>query len=589
MHRLVVAGLVVLTSQTASAERATWLLDDDAAVVARIDVEPLYQLVDLAARSGDQLSRSIALVGTASRFKLGLNLLQRAGFKAAGFDERRPMWLQLGAIDGERVDRAFEHLAGASDWTPKVLRKSPKAVWRSRWIIPIRDRRKAKKTLVSLLGTVAELQPVYPKNRERLALLVGERPRKSADVVARLTRKGVATIGWAPQLDAYVTLRFGRRHAVVDIIGTFAGVPLVWARDRKKLIGAIARFGPRRSSFSLKDKARRSLTRKGVHLWVGSEAAGAALKAIGLNERLRATAARMPQSAAQRKRASKRDPDCVALEDLATRGQVSEMSLSLLPSKGQLQVRASWKLRRPDWLAAMHNPGSEVVAPGAGGSVATATVFLGGGQQLAKLRLPAPLARGLGSGLRALTRCPGGSFIAFALLRWPELAASFVADLRSVHPMGKRIVAAISNPAVAIKIPSGLAGNGVMAFDATVGKRARADIEGLFDQLFGNRQGLANGTVWGRGRFTPFRRGQRLGFGLGRRSRDWYVKLPAGKPSRSLARAWFDLPGLVVPLARTNKSLDWLGRLARTSLGKAELDVALDGDVVSATADIELQ
>jgi hypothetical protein len=591
VRAVLLAAVLVLSSQLAHADRGATFIDDDAAVVARIDVGPLYQLLDLGARAGGDLANLTAILGTASRFKLGHNLLTHKGYRQAGFDERRPIWLQLGAIDKRKVEGAFAHLATAHDWTNKTLRKSPKAVWRSRLIIPIRNRKRAQQTLAKLLGAVATMEPVSSKSGERLAVLVGERPRKSAEVVARLRRAKVTYIGWAQPLDAYLALRVVRGYAVIEVVGTFAGVPLVWARDRKKLLGGMAPIRRRKGGFSVRTRNRRALTQPGVHLWIGSANSTTAMMAIGLTDRLRTIAAHLPQSKARGQRAGKREPDCVALEALGEKGQVRELLVSIRPHKRRLELDFGWLLRKVDWVQAMHRPGNEIAAPGADKSVATATAFLGHGDRLAKLWRPAPLARGLASGLRALVACPGGSFSLFALLRWPELAAAFVADLRATNPTAKRITEHLHSPALAIKVPANPSReSGIMAFDAALAdNEARQEAAELFVQAFGASRKGDGYRLWGNGRYTPFARDERVGFALGPESAAWYSKLPAGKPSKSLARAWIDVPGLIAPLARSIPQLEGLARLARTSLGKANLDLRLDGHVLRATAVIEVQ
>ena len=590
---LIFATLVTATvAQAARTDSsAAALLDADAAVVVRLDPGVLFPAAELGAELGGVAGGIVELIRGGSKGLIGADILARKGYNKAGFDVRQPIWMQLAAIDGKRAIEVYERLGKARDWTTLFLRKTPKVMWRTRVVIPLRHRARAKKSLLTLLDQATTMHRLRPTEYERIALLLGDRPKNGKDIIRTLSRYGVIAIGWKSGIDAYVLLRLSKRVAIIEVVGSFAGVPLDWQRDRRKLLRTLVPIARRRGGFrsTLDSGAAHELNSPGAHVWISTKAARAALLALSHTEALRRIAARLPQSKAQaRAFRAHTDPDCNGLDTLATRGRIVDVAVSMRLGGKSLQVQASWGLRSTDWLKRLRAKTSNLLA--APSAVLAASVFIHDLKSLTKLWRPAPLQRGLASGLRSLTRCPGGSLTALLITGWPEIAASWLSDLRSVDPMARKIVDNFGPAHAAIRKASIHPNKAVAAMEARVASAA-GEVAKAFDIAFGKRAPMGVGKRWGQGPILAFIRGEMAGFAYGKRSLSWFAKLRRSKPPATkgtqLVAARIQPATLLRQIAVDVSSARPWSALAQKHLGPGTASVRVDGDRLRASITVE--
>jgi len=568
------------------------LLDGDAGIVARIDPSSLFAVLPMLAELGGPAGAGVELLRAGSKSIIGVDLTEAAGYGAAGLDPKRPIWIQLGAIDGRASTEVFEKLGQARDWTPELFRATNKVMWRSRIVVPVRRRDNARRALLEILDRATTMVRVRASEEERLAMLVGDRPKYGKEIIRALSQEGVIAIGWLEGPGAYLILRQSARVAIIEIAGPFAGVPVTWRRDRRKLLGALVPLARSKGGFAgqLGTGAARELATPGLHLWIEPAALRTTLVALHQTDELRHLATTLPQSDAKARAFQRRrsDPDCVGLTRLTERGQIRDFTASLRPKAKTLTLSLRWGLRATDWIRALRAP-TGAVLPAVG--IASGAIFVHHLDKLTGLWRPAALQRGFATGLFALTHCPAGSLTALVLTAWPELAAAWIADLRQVSPAAKAIVDGLAVARGVIRRASIDPQRAAMAAEAEVIGTGDT-IPEAFDLVFGARAPSKDAMRWGRGPLFAFQHAKSFGFAYGQGTVRWFLNQPrtqGAAPAATLAVASFEPAPLLEQLAA---EIDWLvpvAELARKHLGHGRAEIGVDGGSLHATASVELR
>lgn len=428
-------------------------LDADAPIVATLEPAGLEAMAAAVARTPGG-ARAVAAARVALGAVAGFDPLSKSGWSAAGFDADAPIAASLGAIDPDGAQAVYAALVAARRWDDRTLRRVRKVFWRSRAVLRVTDWQRARKTVDRVVAAVPGVYAVGAADAPQIAALVGERPRHADRVVSRLGRRGVVALGWIAGLDAYVAVRALPKPGlvVVDVVGTFAGVPIVWPRDSRKLLAAIER-APGTSLLAAARERGAGATRGAVTVWLRPRPLMALLKAVGRHAALRAAAFAPGDRRALRRAADAELARCAELDAVVDTSPLADVAFAIDVTGDGVDARTVWGLRDGMALAAaLLVDDDELFAwTDAPDRAVTAAVYLGGIGALRGVPRPPLLRDGLGGVQRAAVACGGAGAIVAGLFGWPQLAGAALDALRAGAPDWAAIVEGARNAAVVVR------------------------------------------------------------------------------------------------------------------------------------------
>jgi hypothetical protein len=540
----------MLTS-AADAKKGPWqYLDGDAPLVMRVDPGKLESLVDLLASQSVVAQLAVSTIKKEASTLLGADLLSANGRRTLGIGAG-PVYLQLGAVDHDKAFSAYEALRTAKSWQPSVLRKVPKTFWRSRAVFTKVKATRVRRAVATLSRRSKVLTSVIPSNGKRLAMLLGTRPDNAANVVATLRKYGVLSLGWVDGLDAFVVIRLRPGVAIVEVAAPYAGVPLVWDRDRNKLLAAF-----RLKTRSRRDKptaalvpsafVKRSLASGGVRAVVFPGALFGFFASAANNQHLLEHPGHAATLSARKIWATSQPIPCKGIKEALVGSPLGPLAISLQASTDELEAVLRWHAKKAftlhKILVSSEDPLAHVFDREAGLSAVSYLESLKGLRTLprpALLRYSAPATR------RALRRCTSGAFTTLTAFAWPLLAGQFLDDLAGISPEAMAIVDGLRNVSIAVKSPSLDYRNLEIAGEVSMASATEATIHKLLDDVFGSRQTQNKLITWGAGALRPYQRGSSgpaiFGASMGKGLRKWFLDKAQPKPAvGALLRARVD-------------------------------------------------
>jgi hypothetical protein len=541
--------------------RTAWL-DEDAPVVVSLRPSFLSAGATLLSKSfgvdAPELAVGVAAVSAGSKAALGVDLLSRAGWEAAGFDPDEAVLISIAAIDDRHAEQVYDKLFSFKEWSDAKLRKVRKAYWRSRAVIRLTDTKLAAKAVRALVAFTPDLYSVRKDNARELAMLLGGSARKSNAIVGRLRKRNFVAMGWLGGLDSVISFRIdGKRNLLlIDVVGSFAGVPTVWTRDSKKLLAVLERSPGNSKLPSLMARgAGASALDSDLAVWLQPRALVDLAKAAGRHSALRALAVSKPNKKKRRelhKIASSEIGQCDRFRDLAARGPFLDAAFTLDLDSHGLRGRSSWGLRtllvKDDGLLAWGNPKDSVIV---------AAHYL---QGLAKIRaLPRPkvMKKGFDTLGEAMHLCGSGGSFVVALFGWPSLIGMALDELRAEDPMLATLIDGMRNGALAIQRigenESDLIAAAALSFDAKAAKRLRGLVDPMFGKATRKKFGGRPATVWKAApvsafTYEPGRAVTGFGGAMGKGAISWFVRAYGPSPNPPIARWSIDAARLVAQL-----------------------------------------
>ncbi len=436
-------------------------LDDDAPVVITVRPAALERVSRLATdwfgSDLPALSDGVRDLGADLSAVVGFDAMAVDAWRAAGFDPDSPIAISVGAIDDIGTRGVFDDLFAAKDWNDRTLRKVRKVYWRSRAVAKVRDADAAAATVARAAAALPRLHAVTKANARKVSMTLGGSARKAKPVYDRLRKRKILAVGWIDGIDAVVAVHIDRKRkvAVVDVVGSFAGVPTVWPRDSRKVIALIDRHpGNSRLRARIKAGAGLDVLDADAAMWIQPGAFLDAAKAMGRHRALGAVAL-SGGSKRQRKQlhaaATAEIERCNELRPLVGKGPFVDLALAFDLSRTEATWRARWGLRAKYALAAALVPDDDglLSAAGAKDAVVAGAVHLGGLDALRGL----PRAPALASGqalAEAVYDCgAGGGFIA-SVFGWPQLIG-LALDEASAEPALAAVIGGVRNGAFAIR------------------------------------------------------------------------------------------------------------------------------------------
>ena len=563
-------------------------LDGDSAVAMRVDLDQLEEAIELYRTSGMAgATETVFMASAASAALLGFDPMTRNGWLAAGFDPATPILAGLAAIDEVIVDHIYR---GPRDPTAQTY-------WRARIVMSMSDRTRARASLRKLAKLVPDIHPVAAAAATDLARTLGAKANRSQALVAALDRAGVVCAGRIAAIDQLVFAHIAGDVAIIDIVGGFA-TSLRWSRDREALLALLARRPAGKSlARRLGNGAARRLSEPGIVLWVDPNRLLVAREALRRDQILRAGHTRelQPQLCAQFGEIAAHGP----FADLAL---VTRISPRTRTAKPRIETSLAWGLRRAYRLAAAFLARSDGLID-AHAAVASHGATIAGGLYLRSLdplrALPRPqlVDRGRTDLVLAMDRCGGAATTVLLLFGWPQLLASRVDAIASVHAEAATLVGSVRNSVFAIdRVGLDLA---TIAAGFAVSFAAKADglVDGYLTHVFGaSREESRAGrklTSWGHGRIRPYAtRSAALriyGAAVDPSALAWFLGLPAGKKTRPgiIAELVADPRAVMTDLAKGHGRAAAAARQLLPSSKLAELfesSLAVDGDQLTATS-----
>lgn len=592
--RVALAAAVAVAAAPAAAARAAppitaladWA-DPDAAVVLVVQPDALARGFQLA---GDLGADSVAGWPAAVREALGADVLDAAAWSKLGLDAGAPVVVSLGAIDGAEALAVYDALIAADKWNDKTLRTVRKTMWRHRAVIPLADARRATAAVKAMAAAAPGLYAVdVAADAPDIAMLLGAVPRKAPGVVSPLRKRGVEAIGWLPGLDAVIAVRVDARRkvVVVDVISSFAGVPLVWARNQKQIVGALDRHrGGSGVRARLSAGGAAGLGGADVIAWIQPGPLLDAAIATGRHNVLRAVAE--VAGARERKTIAREGgaavERCELFRPFATAGAFSDAAIGLWLDARTPRVAVAWGLRRGDPLAAAlaaRDDGAVDLA-GLGAPVFVFASYLDGVGALRALPRPPALDGGVRALAETAATCGSGGALVTALFGWPAVAGAVLDRIAGAEPGAEPAVAGARNVVVAVKDPPADGGArpdvaAVVSFDGAGGAAIDALIERVAGAPTAGKLGGRAVSQW------KVLSGRAVSFGLlgDRRA--------AGAGTDEAVLAWLvaarGKPGPSKVIARWTADL---ARLGAAELGVVRGELRLAGGVLSATFSFEL-
>ncbi len=536
-----VAILSVGISAAHASSPADWL-DPDAAVVVRVDMQFLGRASQIAAETGGRFATVAKLAAVMSAAGLGLDVTRTRAWQDSGFDTSRPILLQMGAIDVSEATRVAKALFEAKSWSAKAMRKIPKTYWRSRLVLPIHSARAARSVL-SGVRTIPDLHTVEPKNRAEIAMILGARSARARTIIPTLRKRGVFMVGWLPGFDSLVFARIvGNDVVVVDIIGSFGGVPVVWDRESSALLKVVSRGSSQGQGSFLRTVgkgASHQLSRPGLALWLQPSRLLDAARALELTRLLRQDADILAARKRRARRMPAQSPACRDFRELADAGAFTDFAVRLHAGKRRARVTLSWGLRAQYGLRrALTTADDRLPLPRPAANTRLAgSLYLSGLGALRGLARPSAFAGSWERMWERVRQCGGGAATVTAVFGWPQVASLFLDEVASIDPSARRVVASVRNGSVAIHRLAWNPDKIAWAGDVSLVRSGAKDVHGYLDAVFGSsslHSKPRTHRIWGAGPIRPYawHRGKKVsvvGMAMGGATVAWRLGHATGK------------------------------------------------------------
>jgi hypothetical protein len=438
-------------------ELAAWL-DDDAPIVAVIQPEKFAAVAALAGRG----LRHVAHPLGAALIPLAEATDDDARWRQVGLDRQRPIALSVGAIDVSAAKTVFERLAGLPHWNDRAMRRIGKTYWRTRAVLSVADANLVGQSIGRVADRWPNLHPVAKAHHATIAALLGAPPEQASRLVARLRRNRIVALGWLDNIGGLVAVSVhpSSKLLVVDVVGSFAGVPVVWTRDSREVLGLLSRH---RGGSSVADALSRGLGARtwaagsGLGLWLAPNRVFDTLQALAYNAALVEYAANptTPRQRTERYRAvSEAITRCERFRQLASHGPLSEMVGTVDADAAGLTAQLAWQLRGPTNPPATfaRMSGEDLPEPADLRAVVVARL-LTSVRHVRQLPRPRILSAAEPDLATALQQC-GSATVAMTLLwGWPGLAGRYLDQLEAAHPWVSAVLAKMLGAAVSLSPP----------------------------------------------------------------------------------------------------------------------------------------
>jgi len=544
-------------------------LDADAPVVVSLRPTLLTTgatlLADAFGREAPELARAAAAGRAGSIAAFGADLLSRDGWLAAGLDPDQSVLISLGAIDDGRAEHVYDELFALDEWTDAKLRKVRKTYWRSRAVVSITDAKQAARTVRTLAAFASDIYAINKREATEIAMMLGGAARKAESVEQRLRKRKLVAIGWLEGFDAVIALRVlpKRKLLVIDVVGSFAGVPNVWTRDSRKLLAAIERNpGTSKLPAILAQGTGADALGADFAVWLQPAALLEFARASRRHRALRVLATAKPAAARRRelhREASAEIGQCNRLRPLATRGPLLDVAFTLdLDARG-LRGRARWGLRKGNKLAPALAVRDDALMtwPGPKDAVITAAHYLGDVRALRALARPRVMRKGFDKLDDAMRQCGGGANFIAALFGWHALAGMALDEVVADDAALAAVVDGAGNGALAIrkvgKTDHDLVGGAAVSVNAAGAKALATALDGALGPRDHKRLRKRRVTLWSSGaarafRFSPAKDVTAFGAAESSSTGAWLVRAAGPSADHPSARWRVEVPALLEQL-----------------------------------------
>jgi hypothetical protein len=585
-----------------STDPALTYLDSDAMAVVSVTPADLAKVFETSRRASPRLKTAITLVSVLTRGGLGFDITKSKKWGDAGFDPDRAIVVQLLALDETRAQVVFRDLWKTEKWSSPALRRIKKTYWRTRIVLPIRSGVRAS-AMLSKSSLIPDWYPVDNENAGDIAMMLGEPARHGERTVRSLTKSKIFAVGWIAALDTYVFARLAKKHIVVDLLGSFGGVPVTWARDKKALLSLVTRQ-PGNAGFvgRMSSGAARKVGGPGLVMWSHPQRLLAFGRALEWNAQL-TRISQADSNRGKRRKVTMVPTECAAVDAIAQSGHLTDAALSVRTSARDVRARLTFGVRAKSPLPAVLKPKRAAVLDTAHlKKAAMAGVLrIGDLDGLRRLTRPKEMAAAWDKVWASAAMCGGGAATVLTFFGWPQTAAVFLDELVALDSTAKELIDGARVAAFALKRPGVGRDDTVGVAELALTQGASTVAERYLDVLFGDKK-KANGdtisaNVWGNGPLRPYLVSSGstrvLGLGLGKRSIDWVVDQPRARTKGKTAPPLFELKGdlskSLAPLASSDSEWSAVAKMLHRAIGPISARMQVDSTTIELSVDARLK